>query len=258
MIVIVNKSRVFIVIFLLSMIIGSPFVIKNMLTKEVKISKIRQEQLNTEINNKIKNSKENKPKNKSKKEQIENKPITIESLLIGDSRTVGISEYGGMKNATFFADTGMSVYNVLEKELKIDNDKVNLEKLLTIKKFQKIYIMLGINELGYDMEVTLKKYKEVIDFIKEKQNSAIIYIEANLHVAEEQNKKDETFNNKRINIFNNGIKKIANNKNIFYLDVNEIFDDENGNLRSDYTHDNVHIYAKYYKEWAKWLEKGEM
>ena len=39
----------------------------------------------------------------------------------------------------------------------------------------------------------------------------------------------------------------------FYIDINEKFDDDNGNLNSNYTSDNVHIYAKYYKEWSNWL-----
>lgn len=46
---------------------------------------------------------------------------------------------------------------------------------------------------------------------------------------------------------------LPDNKRIFYIDINEKFDDDNGNLNSNYTSDNVHIYAKYYKEWSNWL-----
>ena len=34
-----------------------------------------------------------------------------------------------------------------------------------------------------------------------------------------------------------------------------IFDDENGNLRSEYTGDGTHLYAKYTIKWADWLKK---
>ena len=49
---------------------------------------------------------------------------------------------------------------------------------------------------------------------------------------------------------------MTNNKNIFYLDVNSIFDDSSGNLRADYTSDKVHIYGKYYKQWTEWIRKN--
>ena len=204
----------------------------------------------------IDNKTESKKNSKHEKQTV-GKEYFDDALFIGDSRTVGISEYGDLNNATFFANTGMSVYNVFEKNVSVPQvGKLKLEQLLTYKKFGKIYIMLGINELGYNQEKTLKKYKDLLKFIQEKQSNAIIYIEANLHVAAERSNKDKTINNININKINNEISKLADNEKIFFIDVNEKFDDENGNLSSNYTQDNVHIYAKYYKEWSDWLSQN--
>ena len=204
----------------------------------------------------IDNKTESKKNSKHEKQTV-GKEYFDDALFIGDSRTVGISEYGDLNNAIFFANTGMSVYNVFEKNVSVPQvGKLKLEQLLTYKKFGKIYIMLGINELGYNQEKTLKKYKDLLKFIQEKQSNAIIYIEANLHVAAERSNKDKTINNININKINNEISKLADNEKIFFIDVNEKFDDENGNLSSNYTQDNVHIYAKYYKEWSDWLSQN--
>ena len=204
----------------------------------------------------IDNKTESKKNSKHEKQTV-GKEYFDDALFIGDSRTVGISEYGDLNNATFFANTGMSVYNVFEKNVSVPQvGKLKLEQLLTYKKFGKIYIMLGINELGYNQEKTLKKYKDLLKFIQEKQSNAIIYIEANLHVAAERSNKDKTINNININKINNEISQLADNEKIFFIDVNEKFDDENGNLSSNYTQDNVHIYAKYYKEWSDWLSQN--
>ena len=204
----------------------------------------------------IDNKTESKKNSKHEKQTV-GKEYFDDALFIGDSRTVGISEYGDLNNATFFANTGMSVYNVFEKNVSVPQvGKLKLEQLLTYKKFGKIYIMLGINELGYNQEKTLKKYKDLLKFVQEKQSNAIIYIEANLHVAAERSNKDKTINNININKINNEISKLADNEKIFFIDVNEKFDDENGNLSSNYTQDNVHIYAKYYKEWSDWLSQN--
>ena len=204
----------------------------------------------------IDNKTESKKNSKHEKQTV-GKEYFDDALFIGDSRTVGISEYGDLNNATFFANTGMSVYNVFEKNVSVPQvGKLKLEQLLTYKKFVKIYIMLVINELGYNQEKTLKKYKDLLKFIQEKQSNAIIYIEANLHVTAERSNKDKTINNININKINNEISKLADNEKIFFIDVNEKFDDENGNLSSNYTQDNVHIYAKYYKEWSDWLSQN--
>ena len=204
----------------------------------------------------IDNKTESKKNSKHEKQTV-GKEYFDDALFIGDSRTVGISEYGDLNNAIFFANTGMSVYNVFEKNVSVPQvGKLKLEQLLTYKKFGKIYIMLGINELGYNQEKTLKRYKDLLKFIQEKQSNAIIYIEANLHVAAERSNKDKTINNININKINNEISQLADNEKIFFIDVNEKFDDENGNLSSNYTQDNVHIYAKYYKEWSDWLSQN--
>ena len=203
------------------------------------------------------NNKTESKKNSKHEKQTVGKEYFDDALFIGDSRTVGISEYGDLNNAIFFANTGMSVYNVFEKNVSVPQvGKLKLEQLLTYKKFGKIYIMLGINELGYNQEKTLKKYKDLLKFIQEKQSNAIIYIEANLHVAAERSNKDKTINNININKINKEISQLADNEKIFFIDINEKFDDENENLSSNYTYDNVHIYAKYYKEWSEWLSQN--
>ena len=266
-----KKSSLFIVIFLVSVILIGPFVIKNIMNNSIlednievasQITEQPKEKIdekNDIIQNEIRKNQEqmkNEEKKKNEKKIVE-KEYFDDALFIGDSRTVGISEFGELNNATFFANTGMSVYNVFEKNVSVPQvGKLKLEQLLTYKKFGKIYIMLGINELGYNQEKTLKKYKDLLKFIQEKQSNAIIYIEANLHVTAERYNKDKTINNININKINNEISQLADNEKIFFIDVNEKFDDENGNLSSNYTQDNVHIYAKYYKEWSDWLSQN--
>lgn len=177
-----------------------------------------------------------------------------DALFIGDSRTMGLWQYGKAEGADFFANTGMSVYNIMDTEVDVSgNGKVTLEQLLESKQYGKIYLMLGINELGFGREKTVNKYKELLDWIKEKSPNSIIYIQANLHVSASRSESDETFNNANINEFNERISEFIDNEKVFYIDANEIFDDENGNLKAEYTSDNTHVLAKYYVFWVDWL-----
>ncbi len=151
---------------------------------------------------------ENKETQENNKVQKVEKTYFDDALFIGDSRTVGISEYGNINNATFFANTGMSVYNVFEKSVSVPKvGKLKLEQLLKSKKFQKVYVMLGINELGYNTKKTIENYKKLIEYIRKTQSDAIIYIQGNLHVTAEKSSKDKIINNTNINNFNNEISK---------------------------------------------------
>lgn len=177
-----------------------------------------------------------------------------DALFIGDSRTVGIKEYGNIDGADFFATEGMSVYSIYQQSINISGvGDVSLEALLKSKTYGKIYIMMGINELGYNLSDNADAYRELVDMIKKYQPDAIIYIQANLHVSSSLSKTDRTFNNTRIDNYNSLLAGIADNRSIFYIDVNELFDDASGGLGEEYTSDDIHIMGKYYSDWGAWI-----
>lgn len=159
---------------------------------------------------------EDKPEAPAKKEaNFVNADMSYfgDALFIGDSRTMGMWEYGRFEGADFFANTGMSVYNVHDKVVDVNGvGSTGLDNLLTSKKYGKIYLMLGINELGYNKDQTVRTYGELVKWLKEKQPDAIIFIEANMHVSAERHNTDNIFNNTRINDFNRRISELADNK----------------------------------------------
>lgn len=176
------------------------------------------------------------------------------TLFIGDSRTVGLAEYADLGSADVFAYSGMSVYKVFEKELSVNgSEKQTLENLLLHRQYDKIYIMMGINELGYYFEPTIERYQNMVDYIQKLQPNAIIFLEANLHVTQEKSSSDKIYNNAGINRINQAISDMADGCAKFYVDVNTLFDDGQGNLDASYTADDSHVLGKYYAAWADWL-----
>lgn len=177
-----------------------------------------------------------------------------DALLVGDSRMEGILEYGNLEKATFFADAGMSVFSLGKKRLPVgDEGKLTFEEVLNKKQYGKVYLMLGLNELGYKESAIIEKYGETVEQILASQEEAILFLCANMHVTEKQSGKDKVFNNDNINRVNEMISRFADGQRIIYLDVNEAFDDENGNLKSECSSDGFHVYAKHYVEWVDWL-----
>lgn len=176
------------------------------------------------------------------------------ALFIGDSRTVGLYEYGDLGNAIVLADSGMSVYKVFKQSFRLSSgESMTLEEILTKKQFGKVYVMLGINELGYDFDQTINLYKDMIEYIGTSQPDALIFLQANLHITEKKSQSSPIYNNANINRFNYEVQQMADSKRLFFLDANELFDDENGNLSVEYTVDESHVLGKYYADWVDWI-----
>ena len=177
-------------------------------------------------------------------------------LFIGDSRTVGLSEYGDLGQAEVFADSGMSVFTLFNKTVKLrSQEKSGLEELLCSRKFDTIFFMLGINELGYDYDSIVKQYKRTVEKVHELQPDAAIVLGANLHVTAEKASGSSIYNNDRINALSRDIKSMAEASGYVYLDVNQVFDDENGNLAAGYSSDGAHVLGKYYSVWVDWIRE---
>ncbi|MBR5372231.1 MAG: hypothetical protein IK130_08450 [Oscillospiraceae bacterium] len=178
-----------------------------------------------------------------------------DALFIGDSRMVGVVSYAKFDSAAYFATVGLSTYNLDKSKSEIEENKgQTLSQILAARKFGKVYINMGINEIGMDLNKTITNYQNLIQRVRDASPGCLIYLEANLRVTAAKSKSDKTINNTKINKFNDALKNLCNGSDIVYLDVNPVFDDGTGALDKKYTGDNVHPKATYYKQWAQWLK----
>ncbi len=175
-----------------------------------------------------------------------------DALFIGDSRTVGLRDYTDLsEHGDFYCETSLTIYKVLEENFK---GKGTVKEALASQNYGKIYIMVGINELGRGTtEDFMGKYTEVIDTLRELEPDAKIFIQAIMRVSGQKNSEDAIFNNSNINARNNAIATLADNKQIFYIDVNEVVCDEEGNLNSEYTFDQIHLLGVHNELWKQFL-----
>ena len=183
-----------------------------------------------------------------------------DALFIGDSRTVGLCEYGSLKGtAAFLAKESVNVYNVLDKELwYTDHDEEawdsTVEDALSKEQYGKIYVALGVNELGIGTTyMYYEKYRELLELIREYQPDALIFIQGIMHVSYEKSSSDSCRNNTVIYQRNCAISTLANGRDIFYIDMNPYVCDENGDLYDDLSGDGIHLKAFAYENWDRSL-----
>lgn len=180
-----------------------------------------------------------------------------DAVFIGDSRTLGLHDYSGWEDADFYCDNGFSVYKWCKDGQAIDQrtgGTIDLKSALSQKHYTKVYLMIGMNDLGYGTtDFYQQNMQKMIDMIKEIEPDAIIYLMANLHMAEAKNDMSGVYNNVSLNSKNVAMAELADGITTFYLDVNPLFVDESGYLKADLTFDGFHLYAKGYQEWAAFI-----
>lgn len=212
---------------------------------------------NQQAQNQPKENKENQPEQNQSKENEEKKFERVEmdylddALFIGDSRTSTLYEYAGWTKTDFFVKYGQTVWDVWDSKM----EGKTLEQMLTGKKYGKIYIMLGINELGRGTpESFAEQFRSVVERVRQLQPQAVVFVEAIMHVTQGKDEENTYINNQEINARNEKLKGLADNKNIFYIDVNEVMDEPGtGKLKAEYSFDGVHLQVKYIDIWREFL-----
>ncbi|MDR0964530.1 MAG: GDSL-type esterase/lipase family protein [Clostridium sp.] len=182
-----------------------------------------------------------------------------DALFIGDSRTVGMFEYGGLEEiATFYASTGLTVYKIFDDKIATipqDEKPVTIEEALQTQTFSKVYLMIGINEMGTGTAQTfLNKYSEVVTHLQELLPDAIFYLQGILKVSAKRSEQGDYINNEGIEVRNAGIAALCDQVHTYYLDVNAAVCDENGALEQSFTFDGVHLKARYIPLWKEYLQ----
>lgn len=183
-----------------------------------------------------------------------------DAVFIGDSRTVGMCEYGGLEGiSTFYASTGLSVHKLFTSKIvpvQGQKKKITVEEALQQNTFSKIYFMIGINEMGTGtVDTFMEKYASAVAHLQELQPDAVIYLQGIMKVTAKRSAQGDYITNEGIEERNWRIAQLADNEKIFYLDVNEAVCDDTGGMAEDYTHDGVHLKAKYIELWKQFLKE---
>ena len=179
-----------------------------------------------------------------------------DALFIGDSRTVGMFDYGDLP-ADFFCDRGYCTQLfVKEKPSTLQNTgaEMTLETCLAAKQYGKVYIILGINDSGYGTrEAFAERYKKMVDTVKAAQPNAIIYLCANMYFASTFEDKLGVMNNTAVRDKNYAIAQCADGQTTFYLNYNGMFCGADGFLRQELTTDGAHLLGRYYAMWCNYF-----
>lgn len=186
------------------------------------------------------------------------KSYFADAAFVGDSRTDGFLIYSGIGGGKNLTSNGLSIFQLADKKaLTIKGQKYTLLEALSLEQYGKVYLSLGVNELGvYDDEGFYRSYCEAIDHIRAIQPNAVIYIQGLIPLNEgliAQTTGRTYLKNDHLRVYNDLMRKAAQEKQVVYLDLYSAFVDENGELPLDASRDGVHLHREYCVKWLDYL-----
>lgn len=182
-----------------------------------------------------------------------------DAAFVGDSRTDGFLIYSGIGCGKNLTSNGLSIFKLAEKKaLTINGIQYTLLEALALEQYAKVYLSLGINELGvYDDEGFYQSYLSAIDAIRACQPNAVIYIQGLIPLNEDVIRATggrEYLTNQRLQVYNDLMRKAAQEKQVVFLNLYPEFVQEDGQLPAEASRDGVHLRKDYCVKWLDYLK----
>ena len=179
-----------------------------------------------------------------------------DAAFLGDSLTDGLLIYSGIQGADNLAYKGLTVLTACtDQVIRTGGGKVTPLEALGQKNYGKVYILLGINELGwYNDQRFYDAYASLVDQVKAVQPDAQIYLQTLLPVTAEKSASHEWLKNEKIAVYNRLIAQLAEEKQVYLLDTHSALADEEDALPAEASTDGVHLKKDYYKVWLDYLQ----
>jgi lysophospholipase L1-like esterase len=179
--------------------------------------------------------------------QLNNQPADI--LFLGNSITER-GEWHELLPGRKIANRGIGGDNTFGVLARLDG--------VIKQQPKKIFLLIGINDIGRGSptEVILSNYRKIVSRLTQSLPGTKLIIQSVLPMNEGKLPYDYLKGKaEKVKALNEGIVIIAKEFKLTYLNLHELFADEKGELKADYTKDGIHIEPAAYVAWVNWLKK---
>ena len=178
-----------------------------------------------------------------------------DAAFFGNSLMDGLRLFGGLKHGDFYSGTSASVVSVgMVKDFQIaDGEKTTMLDALLAQQYRKIFVLFGINELGFQVSGFINIYSELLAQVADGEPDAKIYILSLTPITAKRSEESDLFTRERVEEFNAAVADMAERLGYEYIDLYSAMADESGWLPEADASDGIHFTGPKYVEWANFL-----
>ncbi len=130
------------------------------------------------------------------------------------------------------------------------------EEFASGRKYDKIFMMFGENEIGWVGDAFFEQYEAMIKKIKLSQPDAKIYLLSITPISHELSDQNvDGLNIDKIKAYNSGIKTVAKNTGSTYINLFSVLVGNDGYLPDSAATDGVHFGEDYYIKCLKYIQE---
>ena len=163
-----------------------------------------------------------------------------DALIIGETRISGVEIYGLAKGADLYYSNSMTTESAMNGSGYDRNENsTSLGSVLAGKKYGKIYICLGLNEMGWNHPDEFEEsLTNLVSYIRQIQPNADIYIQTLIPCTESLAYSHPYITLEKIASMNSMMQSVAVGSKVFLLGLPEGLVTESGALNSDFSQAN--------------------
>ena len=120
--------------------------------------------------------------------------------------------------------------------------------------YGKIYVGFGNNEMSYDRTALREAYNMLIDKLQADHPDAVIYLVSATPVSRWKSSNSSSFTRELVQSYNEMVKAIAKERQVWYLNAYSVLCDEEGYLPADVTNDGTHFTPAHYDLWFEYMK----
>jgi len=184
-----------------------------------------------------------------------------DAVFIGDSRTQGLLMYTSLSTKYNYTAQSANVNTLRFKSYITLKEEDGTNKNYTLAEalerengnYKSIYISSGLNELGWHVTRYIEEYEQLIDTIRE-ITDVPIYIQLITPITTAYEEYTQgALTNAKAALFNERLRLMAAEKEVFVLDHTDLHTLEDGSLDPQYTFDGAHLYSRAYEDVVEYL-----
>ncbi|MBE6109067.1 MAG: hypothetical protein E7194_01465 [Erysipelotrichaceae bacterium] len=175
-------------------------------------------------------------------------------MIAGDSRVGSLYLFTDLrdKGAEIWYTTSISLWRIYDLAPDEGSDEPMFDLIMDTER-SSIYILIGINEIrNNNFDAWGEEFSAVIDELLTKHADDSIYLILNYQPRSLSNIDDASLR-EHVEEQNSRLKKIAEEKRIYYIDISDEMTDGNGLVKEELVWDGLHFNIDGAKQFADYL-----